>query len=451
MKQVSNNYKDTIRTYGREFDYKLKINDIDINIDDIYYLKPCFNISLFKTVMKTLSIDYKYNISKGTKINLKVGVKINEDPYEYIEYGDYYAIKDSELNEDTESYTTIVYDKMIESMIDYDLVINELITVREYLIRICERLSWNTNNIPTTFINSEKLINPTLHQDIQYTFRDALDEIATITCSFLLFSGDDFYLLYPSMSDEEIDESYLDEDNVSITEKVFFNSLVFSRAVDSDSIYRKDFESVEENGIHEYKISDNQLLSTNDRVDFIDEMFDYLKTFEFYSFDVKTKGIFFLEPCDMFNFNLRGVKYKVLLLNDEISFEDGAEENIYTDPPAETTTDYKSADTTDKKINQAYILVDKQNKKITQLTQNVSEYDEKIAQVEQTVEGISQKVESTAEFSRELSGVDELKLENTAKGHNLILRLKIYGNSSIWKYLTPNETLVPGQIVPYRR
>lgn len=445
MKQVSNNFKDFIRTYGRQFDHKLKINDIDISPDDIYYLKPKFNISLFKTVMKSLEIDYKYNIASNSKINLKSGAKLNDNPYEYIEYGNYYSIKDSTLNEDTNSYTNILYDKMVESMIDYDLQINELITVREYLLKICNRLSWNTDNIPAQFINSTKLVNPMLHQDIGYTFRDVLDEIATITFSFFLFKNDSFYMIYPSLSNEIIDESYLDEDKISINEKVFFNSLVFSRAEDSDSIYRKDFESIEINGLHEYKISDNQLLSTNDRDNFIDEMFNYLKTFEFYSFDIQSKGIFFLDPCDMFNFKLSGKLYKVLLLNDEISFEDGAEEYLYTDAPEETVTDYKSADLTDKKINQAYILVDKQNQKITQLTNNVSEYGEKLAQVEQTVDEISQKVENIEEFSRETTGIDEILLENTAKGKNLILNLKIYGNTDIWKYLVPSEDLVPSE------
>ena len=449
MKQVSNNFKDFIRTYGRQFDHKLKINDIDISSDDIYYLKPKFNISLFKTVMKSLEIDYKYNIASNSKVNLKAGAKLNDNPYEYIEYGNYYSIKDSTLNEDTNSYTNILYDKMVESMIDYDLQINELITVREYLLKICNRLSWNTDNIPAQFINSTKIVNPMLHQGIGYTFRDVLDEIATITFSFFLFKNDSFYMIYPSLSNEIIDESYLDEDNILINEKVFFNSLVFSRAEDSDSIYRKNFESIEINGLHEYKISDNQLLSTNDRDNFIDEMFNYLKTFEFYSFDIQSKGIFFLDPCDMFNFKLSGKLYKVLLLNDEISFEDGAEEYLYTDAPEETVTDYKSADLTDKKINQAYILVDKQNQKITQLTNNVSEYGEKLAQVEQTVDEISQKVENIEEFSRETTGIDEILLENTAKGKNLILNLKIYGNTDIWKYLVPSEDLVPSEtLVP---
>ena len=76
------------------------------------------------------------------------------------------------------------------------------------------------------------------------------------------------------------------------------NSLVFSRAEESDNIYRKNFESIELNDLHEFKISDNQILSTNDRVDFIDELFDYLNTVEFYIYDIKSTGILFLEICD---------------------------------------------------------------------------------------------------------------------------------------------------------
>ena len=40
------------------------------------------------------------------------------------------------------------------------------------------------------------------------------------------------------------------------------------------------------------------------------------------------------------------------------------EENIFTEMPQETETDYTKADKTDRKINQTYLIVDKQNQTI---------------------------------------------------------------------------------------
>lgn len=442
MKNVTNNFKEDIKTYGRQFDFKLKVNDSDIDNDNINYIKPSFNSSLFKTIMHKVEIDSKYDIEKKSKINIQVGVKVNEPNYEYIDYNTYY-VNNSERQEDTLSYIITAYDKMIESMIDYDLKISEKIKLREYLIKICQRLGWNTDNIPATFINSEKLVDPNLHREINYTFRDALDEIATISCSFLLFIGEDFYLLYPRETNENIDETYLNEDDITIGEKYFINSLVFSRAEESDNIYRKDDENIKVNGLHEYRISDNQLLSTNDRDLYIDEMFNYLKNFEFYVFNVKSKGILFLEACDRFNFVLSGNTYSTLLLNDEVEFDDGLTESIYIDEPEETETEYKYADSTDKKINQTYILVDKQNQKITQQANQITEHEEKITQVEQDVDSIKQNVKDVVVYKRTIEAITEVHLTESEKQD--LLKLEVKGNKTYENYLFPNENLYPSE------
>lgn len=444
MKNVTNTFKDDIRTYGRQLDFKIKVNNIEKDMDDFNYLKPSFHADLFKTVMYEIEIDSKNELEKKAKINIEAGVKVNEPIYQYINYNTY-TVNGCERQEDTLSYIVKAYDKMVESMIDYDLELTEKIKLREYLIAICQRLGWDTSNIPAIFINSEKLVDPNLHREIGYTFRDTLDEIATLSCSFLLFIDDEFRMIYPTETEEIIDETYLDEDSITIGEKYFINSLVFSRAEESDNIYRKNNENIETNGLHEYRISDNQLLSTNDRDLYIDEMFNYLKTFEFYTFDVKTKGILFLEACDRFSFQLSGKTYTTILLNDEINFDDGLTEDIYTDKPEETETDYKYADTTDKRINQAYILVDKQNQKITQLTQETTENSEKLTQVEQTVDGVTTEIKDTTDEIQDKittieNKIDGIVLDKTVTGGQNLIRNSVgYFGNEYWQIDDENE------------
>lgn len=445
MKNVTDDFKTDIRTYGRQLDFAIKVNNEYVDMDDFNYLKPSFHIDLFKTAMHGVEIDSDNELAKKTTINIEAGVKLNEPVYEYINYNTY-TVTGCERQEDTSSYIIKAYDKMIESMIDYDLDITEKMTIRQYLVRVCQRLGWNTKNIPTTFINSEKMIDPTLHIGIGSTFRDVLDEIATITCSFLLFIEDEFCMIYPIDTNENIDESYLDEDNIIIGEKYFINSLVFSRAEESDNIYRKDDKSIEENGLHEYRISDNQLLSTNDRDLYIDEMFDYLKTFEFYPFDIKTKGILFIEPCDRFNLTLGDKTYPTILLNDETTFEDGLTEDIYSDEPTETETDYKCADTTDKRLNMTYILVDKQNQKITQHANQLTEHEEKITEIEQDVDSIKQSVSNTIDYKRRQCNKNQLKLTDCQETN--LMRFNMCGSKEYNNYLFPHNELYPGEIYP---
>lgn len=441
MINVDDNFKVDIRTYGRQFDVKLKANNEELTGDDLNYIKPSFNTSLFKTIMHQIEIDSNVYIPNKTKITGKIGVKVNEKTYNYIDLNTYY-VKSCERQEDTNSYRILAYTKMQEAMIDNELTLTDKLTVKDYLIAVCQKLNWSTE-IPETFINSDKLIDPTLHIGIDYTYRDVLDEIATITCSFLLFKGEKLYLLYLTETNQNIDESYLDEDNVTIGEKYIINSLVFSRAEESDNIYRKDDGSITINGLHEYRISDCQLLSTNDRSDYIDEMFNYLKTLEFYIFDIKSKGILFLEACDFFNLVFKEKTYKTILLNNEIDLEDGLSESLYLDEPEETETEYKYADSTDKKINKTYILVDKQNQKIEQLVIDTTEHEEKITQVEQDVDSIKQKVADTVDYKRDVEGITEIHLEN-AKEIN-ILNLTIEGNKKYENNLYPDEDLYPSE------
>lgn len=443
MRNVDNDFKIDLRTYGRQLDPKIKVNDEDFDTDNFNYMKPAFYTSLFKTIMHQVEIDSKVYMPNNTKLNIKLGVKLNEKSYKYIELGTYY-VKTCERQEDTNSYRIMAYTKMKEAMIDYDLKITEKIPLRDYLIRICQRLGWNTENIPAVFINSTKLVDPILHTGIDYTFRDVLDEIATLSCSFLLFKDDDFYLRYLTPVDANIDESYLDEDNITIGEKYFINSLVFSRAEESDNIYRKDDSNITLNGLHEYRISDCQLLSTNDRADYIDEMFEYLKTLEFYTFDIQSKGILFLEACDMFNLTLNGVTYLIALLNDEINIEDGLTETLYMDEPGETETEYKYADSTDKKINQTYIIVDKQNQKIESVISNVTEQNQKIARVTQTVDELNSKISDIADITdskESLNGTVSFEKVNQSEP----IYVKIYPTGENISYLYPNVNLFPSE------
>lgn len=442
MKQVNDSFKENIKKYGRSLDCKIILKNTTIEKENINSIVPSVNTSLFKSVMYGLEIDSNIEIPQKTKIDVKVGVKFGTSNYEYIEFKDY-AVYSCEIQEDTESYKIIAYDKMLESMIDFNLEITENLTVKEYLIKNFQKLNWSIEGIPDTFINSTKVIEAGIHSDIDYTFRDVFDEIATITGSFIYIKNGIPTLGYIEETNEIINEEYLSQDDVTIGEKYFINSLVFSRAEESDNIFRKNDISIEANGLHEFRISDNQILSTNNRVDFIDELYSYLQTLEFYIYDVKSTGILWFEICDMFTLSIHNKTYPTIILNDEITIDQDVEEKLYVEKPEETETNYKCADSTDKKINKAYILVDKQNKKITQLTQETTENTEKIAKVEQDIDGIKQIVSNTAEYKRNSEGITQIYLENAGQAE--ILELNIQGNKTYENNLFPSENLYPSE------
>ena len=125
--------------------------------------------------------------------------------------------------------------------------------------------------------------------------------------------------------------------------------------------------------------------------------------------------------------------YSVVLLNAEGIVEQGLSEQMYTDEPAETETDYNYA-TSDEKLDRiTKILIDKQNKKIIQLTSDVTEQSTQITQIEQTVDEISQKVENITDLTQTVTGTQTIALAECAEGE--LLSLNIKGNNTVFYHL----------------
>ena len=161
---------------------------------------------------------------------------------------------------------------------------------------------------------------------------------------------------------DTIDEEYLKDVNVNFGEKFgAVNTIVLSRSAGADNIY---YPSTLPENPYEIKISDNQIMNGNDRADYMPDIYDKLNGLEYYTNDFSSIGITYYNLCDRYNVKIGNEFYSCVMFNDEINVTQGLEENVYTELPEETETDYTKADKTDRKINQAYIVIDKQNQEI---------------------------------------------------------------------------------------
>lgn len=187
---------------------------------------------------------------------------------------------------------------------------------------------------------------------------------------------------------ETINEEYLKDINVNFGEKYGpINSIVLSRSADSDKVYLKDDASVEENGLCEIEIADNQIMNGNDRSNYLPDIFNVLDGIEYYINDYSSTGICYLELCDRYGVSIDGKVYDCIMFNDEINIDQGIEESIHTDMPDESETDYSKADKTDRRIKQAYIIVDKQNQRI----------DSVVSDLNVSIDGLNSLVNSQGE------------------------------------------------------
>lgn len=444
MKIHTDDFKIEIKSLGRMQDVRITYSlNNQINIIDgenINSITPNYSASLLKSVMKCLEIDSNIQLPKGTKIKFEYGLLVN-GTYEYLNYGNY-IVYSSEKQEDTLSYSIKCYDKLLYSMKDYEgLNITYPCTIKQYLAALCNRIGLEFKD--SSFANQNRQVTNDLFKGQGYTYRDVLDQIAEVAGGVICLTIDDkVEVRYINETNDTIDEEYINDTNVKFGEKYGpVNSIVLARAGDSDKIYKKDDTSIAKNGLCELKISENQFMNFNDRVDYLQELSDKLLGIEYYLNDFVSTGIMYYDLFDMYNVKIGNNTYNCLMLNDEQLITQGLEENIYTDRPDKSETDYSKADKTDRKINQTNLIVDKQNQKIEGIISQIGDRTEKTTTITADIDGINSKVSSVADLTNEITGIKTIVLNNCIQGN--LLKLNIKGNNTVFKYLYPNNTLYP--------
>jgi len=387
MKVHTQTYKENVSLLGRELDSKITyiLNGVETELgsEELNSVTPHYEGAILKSVMKQLDIDSNIEIPKDTIVNYQFGVKVGEDAngnvYEYIDYGNY-IVYDVEKQEDTSSYKIICYDKLLYSMKDYeDLGISYPLTINDYISAVCTELGLTFANDEDTYVNYDKIIEAERYltedgESLGYTFRDVLDELAQVTASTICINDDDeLEIRYITNTNDTIDEEYFKDINVNFGQKYGpINSVVLSRSAGSDNIYLKDDASIQLNGLCEIKIEDNQILNFNDRDEFIQGIFNQLDGLEYYLNDCSSTGITYYDLCDRYSVSIGNNTYSCVMFNDEVLVTQGLEENVHTDMPEQTETDYTKSDKTDNKINQAYVIVNKHELDIQSLTSQTS-------------------------------------------------------------------------------
>ena len=400
MKVHSNDLKNNIKRIGRILNAKITYTDngqtIELDNSKINSIVPHFNSNILKSTMKQLDLDYNLEIPEGTILNYRFGVYVN-DVFEYLNFGNYVVCK-VEKQEDLRSYKIICYDKMLYSMKNYvDMNLTYPMTVRQYINSICQYLGLTFKNANDTFVNYDKIIDKELYlgsdgNSLGYTFRDVLDELAEVTASTICINetDDKLEIRYINDTQDVINEDFFKDINVTFSEKYGpINSVVLSRSGESDNVYLQDAESIEANGLCEIKIKDNQIMNFNDRSTYLPEILQQLDGLEYYINDFTSTGIGYYDLCDKYYAQIGNNLYTCIMFNDEFIQTTGVEENINTEMPEVSETDYKKSDKTDMKINQTYIIVDKQNSQIDSVVKAVNEQNTKITNITQTMDNIN--------------------------------------------------------------
>ena len=389
MKVHTNGFKENIARLGKDLDskitYEISGETVELGLEDLNSVTPRYNADILKSIMRILEIDSNIDIPVGTIINYQFGVKVGNS-YEYLNFGNY-IVHNSEKQEDLKSYKITCYDKMLYSMVDYESMnIAYPITIRDYINEICQHLGLTFKNANSQFANYDKEIPNELYLDengnsLGYKFRDVLDDLAQATASTICINeeDDELEIRYITETNDVIDEDYFKDINVDFGKKYGpINSIVLSRSAGADNVYLQDEISVQENGLCEIKIEDNQILNGNDRSDYLEDILEQLDGLEYYINDFSSPGIMYYNVCDRYTARIDNKDYLCIMLNDEALVTQGLQENIHTDMPIITETDYSKADKTDRKLNQTTLIVDKVNGEIEGIVRSVNTIDTKV-------------------------------------------------------------------------
>ena len=202
---------------------------------------------------------------------------------------------------------------------------------------------------------------------------------------------------------DEIDEEYLKDVNVNFGEKYgAINTVVLSRSADSDKISLSQPSDLQDADKIAIQISDNQILNSNDRADYMQDILHQLYGLEYYINDYTSTGICYYDLCDRYRVNISDNSYKCIMFNDSVEITQGLQESIYTDMPDEAKEDYQYIGSDDRQINQAYILVKKNEGKIEEVISSVNDMNTEINTVktiqtdtERTIDIISTHIDKT--------------------------------------------------------
>lgn len=436
MRKHTDEFKINIKSFGRELDskltYQIEGESIELGSEELNSVTPSFQSNILKSAMRVLEIDCSIDIPLGTLVNYKLGTLIDEE-YEYLDYGNY-IVYSSEKQEDTNSYKIVCYDMMLKSMVEYKELQGGMfpMTIHDYLINLCEDIGLSFQNENEVFPNSDKVIESDLYKNLGYTYRDVFDELAQVTASTICVNENDrIELRYITETNDTIDEEFFSDINVTFGEKYGkINSIVLSRAGESDNVFLQDEESIQENGLCEIKIIDNQIMNFNDRSDYLPDILHELNGLEYYINDFTSPGICYYDICDRYNVQIGETTYSCVMFNDEVNITQGLVEHIYTEMPEESETDYTKADKTDKRINKAYIIVNKQAQQIESVISTQKEQSETLVKVTQDINNIQNLFQVTGgnnliKDSQWLLGDDVWKKEQTTN-YSIFPRNSLY-------------------------
>lgn len=422
MISASNAFKAAMKKPFKELKAYIKLPDNTFirSDDDLISVKVNGEGALCKTLMKKFEGKFlgEHNLL-GLEVNVGIGVKVAGGTYEYIDYGKFLITETTSIKE-SETTTVVGYDLMIKTMKAYELFATYPINLIDFASGIAGQCGLTLGN--TVFVNSTWSVPGELYENIKdISYRDIITQIAEASGSIAIIGSDNkLYFKSVYYTNEQITYENLFKLKIE-PEYGPINSVVLSRQPQEDNIVFVDQDSIDSNGLTEFKISNNWLFDHN-REDAITSIFNQLEGIRYYPFEASTEGLGWYEIGDMVEIlNEQSEAFGTLILSILISVDGGIKETILTKAENKTSTNYQYVGTIVKKLTNTEIKVDKQGQEIALLNEQLEDNYYTKAEINISNESIISTVSETYSTKTDLEEYENsisTKFEQTNNSFN---------------------------------
>lgn len=377
MIAVSNNFKEAMKQPVKEIRAYLTGDNINIwDNNDLIQFKISADSGLCKTAMRKLEAKFygEHNLL-GKWIHAGFGVKLNDGNFEYLDYGSFLVTETTSIK-DTGETTIVAYDRMIRSMTKYNkLNIEYPIGLYDYTVALCSMFGMQVANNSFAVHNNWQITQELWENIDGITYRDILQQICQVTCTTAIITNSDKIYFKPITSTNEI-LNYNNMFKLKLEPQYGeINSVVLSRTPQEDNIYMRNEDSIDLNGLTEWKIENNEIID-KDRDNAMTPIYNAMFGTKFYPFETSTEGLGWYEIADNFDIiNNTGDVFNTTLFNFSITVNGAINEILKTNAETKTQTQYQYATTIEKRVKNTEIITNKQENYIKQLVSDMYEED----------------------------------------------------------------------------
>lgn len=416
----------------------------DLKLEELRFIPD--NGFLGGTVARRITIDFnnvdnQFDI-QDEDLQLFIGVEYNDVDY-YVEMGNFIVQKpETENTTDNTSFQALDYMcKFNQTYVDEMQYPCKLVELAE---NVCKQAGVELGNKDFRNANFTVTDNQFVSGE---TLRTVIGAIALSAFSWARIKQDN--KLYIDFQKKETPEEEIDYDsffNLNFASKEYgpLNKIILRNSqVEGENVAIQDDTSIEKNGLHELVIADNPFAYTQEKRTQLIEAGRELFGLRYMPVNsINTVGYVYLDSNAFISLkDMQGNKINTYVFNHTIDYDGTILDEIACPALTETETKYTYTPEVLQKLQKTEFMVNKQEQRITEVVENQSEYEDKLTQINIDLDGVKQEVSNSAIYKKDVSGITQIKLDNSAPLE--IISLEIQGNKTYEANLFPGEDLYP--------